>query len=561
MRLFFYYAFHSIINTIKKIFKTWIAIFLGIMIVSTVFGILVGRIVPLVINSVKGETQIEETVEETTEESEKDEDVFFKKKLPDFLDSYDLTKYDLIDVLVTAVFFLIVTMTIAGVNRSGQMFKPADVPILFSSPMKPQSVLMFRLMNSLGGTVIVSLYMLGQVPNLVNNVHLSVWGALAILLGYMLTLMFAMLFQVGAYTIICSTKKGRVNIGGILLGFYALVAVIFIAYVLITGTDVWKAVFVLFANKNTFWVPFWGWIRGMIYYALTGNGLMFFVFLALFVVSCVLIVIFVWNMKVDFYESAMAETERVAEKMANAKSAQTGGTVRREKERSTKIERDGFHYGSGASVFFYKTLYNRFRFAKLKLFNITFMIYLFAGCFTAWLASRIHDLRLDLLFIPAGAIMVCAFYRTLGNPLEEDTSREFFVLIPDSPLKKIWASLLGSTAVCAVDIIVPLIISAIMVRSNPVTMFAWFLFILSVSLFATAVGAFVSLSIPGETAQTLKTMVQTMFVIMGIVPEISFVAIGIIFDTVFIMLLIGTLFNVGIGALFTAFAPKFLENR
>ena len=71
------------------------------------------------------------------------------------------------------------------------------------------------------------------------------------------------------------------------------------------------------------------------------------------------------------------------------------------------------------------------------------------------------------------------------------TSREFFILIPEPPLKKIWASLLGSITVCAIDMSIPMIAAAVLTHANPGTVAAWFVYILTVSLFGTAVGAFV----------------------------------------------------------------------
>ena len=38
MRLFFYYVTHSFLNTIKKLLKTWVAIFVVLMICGGLFG-------------------------------------------------------------------------------------------------------------------------------------------------------------------------------------------------------------------------------------------------------------------------------------------------------------------------------------------------------------------------------------------------------------------------------------------------------------------------------------------------------------------------------------------
>ena len=555
MRLFVYYAFHTIVNTLKKLLKTWVAFFIVITLVCSLFGLLIGRLVPLIEKSFKTEeTQIEQTIDE----KEVEEHV---SKLSVFLTERNLTKYDMVDMVVVVAFLFFVTLTIATVNKGGELFKPADVPLLFASPMKPQSVLMFRLMNSLGMNIVVGFYMIFQIPNLVNNLHISVWSAFIILLAYILTMLFSTLVQIAFYTLSRNSKKGTVNIGSVLIGFYAVLLVAFIAYTTITKQDVGLAAFKFFGSKHTFFIPFLGWIRGMVYYSMMGDVLRTVIFTALFVVACIVTVVVIWNVKADFYEDAMFATERVAAKLENAQKAQKGGTVTRNKDRSAKIERDGFHYGNGAGVFFYKAVYNRLRFATLKIFSKTFIINLLIAVGGSWLAGKIKNPLLDPLLIPVAAIALFAFYRTMGNPLDEDTSREFFILIPDAPLKKIWASLLGAVTVCAIDISIPMIVAAVITKSNPLTVIGWFIFILSISLFGTTVGAFVSISIPGDHAQYVKMMVQIIFVYFGAMPSMGFVIAGLILKNMLIMLLIGAVFNLLAGTFFTLLTPHFLTNK
>ena len=556
MRLFIYYAFHTIVNTLKKLLKTWVAFFIVIIVACSLLGMLVSKIVPLVEKSFKEEGQsIEETMDEIPDEYNPN------SKLAEFMETRNLTKFDMVDMAVNVGFLFFVTLLLATVNKGGEIFKPADVPLLFASPMKPQSVLMFRLLNSLGMNVFVGFYMVFQIPNLVLNLKISIWSAWVILLAYVLTMLFSTLIQIAFYTFSRNSKKGTISIGKILIGFYGALAAVFMIYTTLTKQEIFTSAFKFFGSKKTFWIPFIGWIRGMVYYSLIGDPIKTVIFGALFIVACIVTIILIWNVKADFYEDAMTATERVAAKLENAQKATKGGTVTREKDRGNKIERDGFHFGSGAGVFFFKTVYNRFRFAKFKLFTVTFVLNLFVAGLGSWISFKVKHPLLDPFLIPAAGVMLVVFYRTLGTPLEEDTSREFFILIPERPLKKIWASLLGTLAVAAIDMSIPLIAAAIITKSNPVTVIGWFIFILSVSLFGTTVGAFVSLSIPGDHAQTIKTMFQILFVYFGAIPSIGFVICGLIFKNMGIMLIIGAAFNVFAGTLFSLITPHFLTNK
>jgi len=554
MRLFIYYAFHTFVNTIKKLFKTWLAFLIIITFAAGFLGVIIGRMVPLIEQSIKGETVVEEVVEEKTEEELKDDG-------SDFLSSRNITTVDVVDVAVTAAFLFFVTIVLLTVNKGGEIFKPADVPLLFASPMKPQSVLMFRLMNSLGMNILIAFYMVFQIPNLVNNLHLSLISAIIILVAYGLTMVFTTLLQIAVYAFSRNTEKGRINIGSVLIGFYAILGIAFIIYTTVTKQEIITSVFRFFGNKNTFWIPFIGWIRGMVYFSIISDTTKSIIFTALFGISCIIMIIVLWNMKVDFYEDAMFATERVQAQLENSERAAKGGTVVRAKERGKNLQRDGFSYGRGASVFFYKAIYNRLRFAKFKLLSKTFIINLIGAVFGGWLALKITNPFFDKFMIPAAIIMIVSFYRTLGNPLEEDTSREFFILVPDSEFKKIWASIFGSLTVSFIDMSIPMIVAALITKADPIVFIAWVAFILSVTLFGTTVGAFVNISIPGDHAQTIKMMVQIMFVYFGVMPSLAFVVIGLVMKNMGIMLIAGAAFNVMAGFLFTLITPRFLVNR
>ena len=68
--------------------------------------------------------------------------------------------------------------------------------LLFPSPMKPQSVLMFRLATQLGTALIATIYIVFQLPNLMLNLGLSGWGAAAILITWFSAIFIGKLLHV-----------------------------------------------------------------------------------------------------------------------------------------------------------------------------------------------------------------------------------------------------------------------------------------------------------------------------------------------------------------------------
>lgn len=558
MRLFLYYFSHTLLNTIKKLMKTWVAFIVIIML----FGAMMGFAGSLFKSKDNGTEDTDSGVAvELSEDAEEDSaDTFTGEwSLSGMMTKYGIKKEQVIDIAISAIFLLLLATNIINAQNSSKIFLPADVPMLFASPLKPQSVLMFRLISTLGSSLFISLFMLFQLPNLIYNVGLSAWAAVSLVIVYALILVFSTLVQVVFYTITSKMKNGTGNIKNFLAAVYGLIAVGFAVFVYVRKVSVVEGLFAYFASPSTHWVPFWGWLRGISYYAAAGDTALSLIYLGLFIAACAVLVLFVWKMKADFYEDAMFAAEHKAEQIESAKMASKGAVVVRDKERKGKIDREGFNYGKGANVFFYKAVFNRFRFAKLRFLSTTMIIYTVIAGVVAWLArSAPFD---DAFFIPAAVLGAMAFYRTLGDPIREDTSRDFFILIPEKHYTKIIYSLLGCLAVTAIDLTLPMVLSAVILGANPLSVIVWFVFILSISFFATVIGTLISLSLPKDQMQTISFIVQMMFFYFGLTPSAAAVIIGVLFGHVSIAVLIGAAINFVTGFLVSLLLPLVLGRK
>ncbi len=558
MRLFLYYASHSLLNTLKKMMKTWVIV----MVIMIAFGGMIG-LFGSILDKNDNEPDDTTIVLEYDEDGNPVEEISAAEARDGFLNKlmseHDLTKETIVDFAISAIFLLILAVNIINAKNSNKIFLPADVPMLFASPMKPQSVMMFRLLCTLGSSLLISVFALFQIPNLTVNAGLSMWGAFSIIIVYVLSLMFSTLVQVVFYTVTSKMKNGVANLNRFVAIVYGAIAVGFAVFVTANKMDIVDGLFAYFASPKTHWVPFWGWLRAISYYACTGDTVMSLIYLGIFVASCAVLVLVIWKMKADFYEDAMFAAEHKAEQMEGAKRAARGSVATREKERKENLDREGFNYGRGANVFFFKAVFNRFRFAKLKIFSTTMIVYTLIAGVVAWFARTApFD---DVFFIPAAVLGLMAFYRTLGDPIREDTSRGFFILIPEKGFSKIFYSLLGSLTVTAIDLLIPVIVSAIIVKANPLSAIVWFLFILSISFFATTVGTFISLSLPDEVAKLVGTIVQMIFFYFGLAPSAVAVILGIVFGKLLIAVVIGAAINFAIGLLVTLLLPVLLGRK
>jgi membrane protease YdiL (CAAX protease family) len=545
MRLFGYYALHSVFNQLRKLFKTWVLV---LILVCGLIGGLIGM----------GIATLEDAAEENAAEPAEEipEEVIDFEPEISIEEEIGISGIEITEMAVAGVVLAVFLYNVfSAESQAGRIFLPADVNLLFASPLKPQSVLMFRLGTQLGMAVVGSIYLLFQIPNLVLNVGVSLPAALSLIAGWCLTLMSGKLLQLLTYLLSSKSRLFKENIHKVL---YALIALIGAGFwfcsMRFEGNQV-QAAYSFFCAGWTKWIPFWGWIRGFCASALRGELLMTLLFLALLIIGGAVMMELIWRMDVDFYEDAMMKSQEVAELMAAR--TEKAAFMKRKKDRSEKIERDGFHYGSGANVYFFRTLYNRFRFAHLKYFTKTSEFYLAAGVLAA--AFMRFVVKTQNLMPLAAMFAVMVFFRALGNPLSEDTRLDYFRLIPEKTWKKLFWSLLSGSVNCLLDLIPGLLAGALILGVNPLQALVWLPLIVSVDFYSVSIGTFLSLSIPESIGMTIKQTIQILFIYFGLLPDIAVMAIGIVFDYTAAAAFICTVINMYLGILFLGLAGVFVE--
>ena len=550
MRVFAYYLGHTIINTIKKLFRTWVAFFVVVILMAAVVGGVVGVIASTVEKRVSEETKVED------EQDKEDDDALggFGALFGDA----GLEKEEIIELVASGLIVFVVFFSLLNSKGIGEIFQPADAVMLFSAPIRPQSVMIFRLVTALGMQVIMSLFMLFQIPNLVANAGVPLMVALSMFMAWVMLGLITTLLQVLIYILSSYSEKIKRNAKLVIGALLACIGVAFL-YNLATGDkNLIAAAAKTLTGSSTYGIPFWGWLRGYVMYALAGDIPKMLLFLGLNIVGIVVLIVVVWNLRVDFYEDALEATEKKAEAIMQAKNNSNATGIVRKKDRSEKIQRDSFNKGSGASVFYYKTIYNRRRLSLFRGITKTMLFYLGACIFIIFM-GEIKEFN-HTFGVICGVLSVIAFYRTLANPLREDITKEYFMLVPEPAWKKLGWSLLGGSVNTIADMILPYLASVIWLEVNPIDAIVWFLFILSIDLYGTLVGTFIYISIGEKLGEMVEKVVQVAFIYLGILPAMVFVIIGLIINKMMMFLPFGILLNLAMSLLFFYVVPKLMEN-
>ncbi len=553
MKLFLYYAAHSFVNQLKKLMKTWVMI---LIIAMFVLGIIFGLVFALLDRAIE-DIEPPEPADPDTSETEHESGA----TMPSFTGAdgsviYTLTSNDILDISVSAVILLTFVLSVATFDR-GSIFLPADTVLLFTAPIKPARVLAFRLACGMGAVLMVGVYFLFQIPNLIANTSFGAATVFMMAAGLMLAVTGAIAVKTVVYIVSAGSPARRRAVRTVLFALLGAAAVGLFVYRRSAGIDSIALAAVKYVTSvYSRYIPLIGWCKGTVLYVNEGRPVAAAVCGAATLAGTAVLFFVSSRLKNEFYEDAAAKAEEVAELQraaAEKRSGIFGAGKKRGKDRADRVRRDIMTRGSGASVYFFKEIFNRFRFSFLGIFNGSAVTCLVLGAGVSVILRIFTEFR---SMIPAALVLaVICFFRTLGNPLRRDTELHYFAVIPEPGVKKVFWSLLGGLAGCALDLVLPLAISAVLMSEPFYIPFAWFGFIISVVYYSSCVGAFVGLSVPVNAGTTIKQTVQLLFVYFGLVPDILILALIGTFVGIAPAAAAAALLNFAVGTVFFALIP------
>ena len=501
--------------------STFLVIILAIFGFGIIFGLIGG-----VVGSMVEKQQSLETVESSSEADRVQEEAMEEEETQKTPQEIAAIK-TYVEAGVMIVFLAILLWGMYSGSKDGtDIFQMADVNLLFTAPMKPQSVLMFRLSFQMVATVFASIYLVFQIPNLVVNMGLGASAVVAIFAGWILLLVFQRLMIVLTYTVCTTHEKLKPYVFPLIVGIVVLLGMIAGGTYLANGQNLLEAAHMTFASHWLRYLPVIGWYKGMIMCAVNGEVVPFLIYLVLMLASVVVFIVAIWQIPADFYEDALSEASKRAQMLDAAKE----GRVVNTKKRSGRIQRECVFGGSGASVFFTKEVYSRRRMAKFGLVTNTMLFYFAVIVCVA--AFTIKVVESHSFFSVGCVLLLVMFFRNMGNPIAQETARNWLFLVPENPYKKVWFSVLAGVYVTAVDLIPGMITATVIMGEQPGIMILWYLTFLIVDFLYSQVGLLMEALIPVTSMDVVKSMIQMILrclilVVLSVLVMIGYFAWGI----------------------------------
>lgn len=560
MRLFFYYIFCSVKNQIRKLFRTWV---IALLVICLVIGGAIGGLTAFIEDMVADDDAPagddawtdDPGDEDPGNEHPADEDDEPGGEWTEGMSEEEIKQ--VVEAIIAALLLVMVVFETLSAEKSGSnIFQMADVNLLFPSPMRPQSVLLFCLCCRMGAMIFLGIYFLIEVPMLVTTFGMTPLTAVVAVLTFAAAVMFGKLLNVLLYTLCSTCRWLKKWLRSILLGLLVVVAMGYAVTLHTQQGSPWQAAISYFSAPWSRYIPIFGWLRAIIMLAWDnqiGGVLLYALGLAAGMIG---MVVLIRHIHADFYEDALAHSSEVAELMQKAEQGGTAVVTKNKKDRSERLRRDGMKYGRGANAFFFKTMYNRFRFAHGHVLTKTGETYLIATLGVILLQRLVW--KTDGILIAAFVLSALTFFRALGNSLPQDVESHIFLMAPADPWAKMFWTIAGDTVNCAMDLLLPFLLAALALNGNIFAALAWLIFAVSINLYASCASTFIMLSLPVSLSKQVQQAILILFIYFGLLPTIGLLVFGFLFDAPALGALAAGVFHVVLAALFYVLSPLFL---
>ena len=351
-----------------------------------------------------------------------------------------------------------------AMTKGTTVFGLDDVQLLFTAPVKPQSVLLYGVVRQMGKSLLIPLFLLFQIANLRNLLGMHASEIAALFVAMFLLAFISQVIAMSVYALLAENEAARRNIVRVM----NVLAIAFVVSGLLqlAGGGGFNAVLSFYANGAWGYLPLMGWLRASLAAAEGGNALISSLLMAASLILALPPLFAVWKKQPDFYEDVLDTTQQKHEITQLAQSGKRHeATVQQLKVR---VGRKGLGNGRGASVFFYKQLLEQRRAGMmfLDMWTLINTLIIVAMCYFMGVGGGMNETQESMnaaIYIALGTLvyMQVIFYVSTGQ-FAVERKRPFLFLTPNGARSKlVMCNMLGAMKASADALIAFLIAGAL----------------------------------------------------------------------------------------------------
>lgn len=360
------------------------------------------------------------------------------------------------EIALAFISFMLYVSVSQGKKNGASFFKLSDVNFLFTAPLTPQAVLIYGFIKQLYASFIFMFFMLFQIPNLYNFFNIKSNGAVPIFIGIFLLIFISSILSVITYSIASISPKYRKAVDLTLYGIVALALAGFL-YQLLYYKDVSSAISVYLNLSFTDYIPIIGWVMKIFMASFYGFSLETLLYILLCLIFSVLMCFILYKINMDYYEDAIAATERRAAIIAKSKQGLYSSSSGKKKVK--KVE-NGFR-SFGARVILDKCLLEAKKEGLLFLDKRTLTFLISSGIFS--LFSK--DIGFTGIFYFSIYLLLLFSIQSKWNM---ELKRHYIYLIPQKSLSIIFYATVTDHIKNIVDGVAIFLICGVVLKASPI---------------------------------------------------------------------------------------------
>lgn len=312
-----------------------------------------------------------------------------------------------------------------GLEKGNNLFRLSDANFLFTSPIKPQLILMYGFIKLIFTSLIFIPILIVQIPTLNKVFPIIKYGWIIIVGNFLLLTIFNSVLSLFVYSIGSLKENYNKIMKRILYGVTTLFILALVYNIVLTG-DI-QASIIQYMNLRLFgYIPIIGWITNIFDAAIIGYNYMTLVYFLLTLFTISLGIFIIYNLNLDYYENAMENSITKEEIMSRAKSGK--GQVSQSNSKVRKIN-GAFKY-SGAKAIFSKQMLEARKVGFIFIDKNTLIYSTFSIIYAYFMRSNGVNFLLYML-----AYMNLLFSQ--AGPWSLELKNHYIYLIPESSVKKI----------------------------------------------------------------------------------------------------------------------------
>lgn len=428
-------------------------------------------------------------------------------------------------------------LTCYGSTKNGaSFFRQADTQLLFSSPLKPQTVLLYGMLSQITSMIMGSLFILYQIPSL-TRAGFSVAKIIIFLLlwGYSLWLYQCIGMAIYSKTYISERRR---KIASIVVLSLPLVLLVVFGLSYLQNQNLAEALKALLIHPIARLFPVAGWLSETVRGLMGGMTLTSWMAVAGIALTPWIILFYLYRQPLDYYEDALAIiNKQIDTNQSREELAREAAMVRTAKR---KVRGTGLGRGFGASAVFFRQLREK---KRTRPWLIGWQTIVFAvAVVIASQAFLKKDQDLTGYIILHGVLYFVSYFVSMGTTLPTELDYAQFFILPCRPRSLIFHSTMLGVLISALDFIPALILIGVM-SSFPFWLIPLHLLCLTSFILLCNGAQLVTYRIFGHINGTLDGLV--LMFLQGIFAMPSFILLALGFKMITINLAFTPLFFLG----------------